>query len=100
MNRFCTSKVVFESPISGQLHEALPGPVVATGVLAGFSARSVPSVDSAIVFKLPTAMIRQGVDHGRVDSGFTDPPWKFSRGSGKPIEYSPLGDSARNRVPQ
>src|SRR6185437_15383495 len=101
MKRFCTAKFVWSSPRSGQLHEALPGPsagAFADG--AGLSARSVPSVDSTIVFNVPMTMKRHGVIQGSVDSGFTGPFRTRSSGCGNATVYSVLFHFDCNRVPQ
>src|SRR3954452_22519363 len=101
MNFFCTGTIVWSSPSNGQLHEALPGPeAVVLKSFAGGSARSVPSVDSTIVFKLPIATRRHGVVHGSVDSGVAGPPREISRTPGKSMKYSRLRHSARKREPQ
>src|SRR3954468_3772862 len=101
MNRFCTLTTVLSSPNNGQLHDDLPGPeAVVLKPFAGGSARSVPSVDSAIVLRSPMTAKRQGVDQGNVDSGVTAPPLLVSSGPGKSMKYSVLRRAARSRDPQ
>jgi hypothetical protein len=80
------------SPSSGQLHATLPG-LKEVGAETAGGARSMPSVDSVTVFRLPMTIMRQGVSQGRVDDGFTGRPFIVSRGSAKPTVYSPSGDS-------
>ena len=101
MNRFCTLTTVLSSPNNGQLHDALPGPdAVVLKPFAGGSARSVPSVDSAMVFRSPMTTRRHGVIHGSVDSGVTAPPLLVSSGPGKSMKYSLLRRAASSRDPQ
>src|SRR4029078_9549554 len=101
MKRFCTFTIVLSSPSSGQLHEALPGPdAVVLKPLAGGSARSVPSVDSVMVLRLPMTTRRHGVIQGSVDSGVTAPPLLVSSGPGKSMKYSRLRRAASSRDPQ
>src|SRR5215510_14797096 len=101
MNFFCTGTTVLSSPNKGQLHEALPGPSTnGAAEIAGLSARSVPSVDSTRVFKLPTTTRRHGVFHGSVDSGFAGPVALFSRSVGKSMRYSLLRRCGFRREPQ
>src|SRR5688572_18014723 len=101
MNFFCTGTTVWSSPNKGQLHDALPGPDTGTWKSGkGGSARSVPSVDSTIVFRLPTTTKRHGVIHGSVDSGVAGPPREISRTPGKSMAYSVLRQGASNREPQ
>src|SRR5262245_9146484 len=101
MNFFWTATMVWSSPSKGQLHEARPGPdAVVLKPFAGGSARSVPSVDSTIVFKLPTTTKRHGVVQGSVDSGVAGPPREISRAPGKSMTYSVLRHAASRRDPQ
>src|SRR6185369_911886 len=100
MKRFCTFATVLSSPSSGQLHDALPGPdAVVLKPFAGGSARSVPSVDSAMVFRLPITAKRHGVVQGSVDSGVDGPPPTVSSAPGKSMKYSVLRRAASNREP-
>src|SRR6185369_8106110 len=101
MNCFCTSNGVLSSPINGQLQDALPGESIdCLSVAVGFSARSVPNVDSTTAFKLPITMNRHGVSHGVMDSGFTGPLPMRSSGSGNDTRYSVSCHCERRRVPQ
>ena len=101
MNCFCTLTTVLSSPNNGQLHDALPGPgAVVFKPFTGGSARSVPKVDSAIVFRSPMTTRRQGVIHGSVDSGVAGPPLLVSSGPGKSMKYSLLRHAASNLDPQ
>src|ERR1044071_5005615 len=101
MNFFWTGTMVWSSPNSGQLQEALPGPdAVVLKSFGGGSARSVPSVDSTRVFNEPMTTKRHGVVQGRVDSGVAEPPREISRSSGNTIEYSVPRQDAIRREPQ
>src|SRR5437868_1132634 len=100
MNFFCTSKVVLLSPSNGQLQDAFPGLMVGSGGSVDLSARSVPRVDSKMVLRLPTAMIRQGMVQGSLDCGPAGRLFIVSRASANAMEYSPSGDSFRSLAPQ
>src|SRR6266487_840747 len=90
-----------------QLHDALPGfineaplSVPSSGIFLAGRARSVPNVDSAIVFRLPRVIILQDVFHGKVDCGFSTPFVNTSGASGKFILYSLSAEYCCNDVPQ
>src|SRR5687767_10372150 len=101
MNCFCTGATVLSSPNSGQLQEALPGAFTKGAAdMVGLSARSVPSVDSTMVFRLPTTTTRHGVFQGNVDSGADGPAPLFSRSVGKSMRYSLLRRWGMRREPQ
>src|SRR5690606_9325303 len=83
-----------------QLHDDLPGLTTSPAMAIASVATSSPKLDWAMVANDPTVITRQGEWNGSLDSGSSPPPGITSRVSGKPIRYSPPGDSGRSRVAQ
>src|SRR4030095_6617728 len=85
-----------------QLHDALPGLINEASIFFVGNARSVPSVDSVIVFRSPITIILQGVFQGNADSGFKVgmPLVNTSGACGKFILYSLSGEFCCSAVPQ
>ena len=85
-----------------QLQDDLPGLIKEASIFFAGRARSVPSVDSTIVFMFPTTIIRQGVFQGNVDSGLRValPSLNISGVCGKFILYSLSGEFCCKAVPQ